>query len=113
MEGADSAWSIRQTFPQVTAICFASDMMAIAALYRFQRLGLNVPRDISLVGYDDIYATAFLNPSLTTIQRSHFFGTGIAELLLEMLQGKPGRRQRFAAQLISRESVSSAPNSNT
>jgi len=50
-----------------TGLFVANDEMAVAALSRFQTLGLNVPHDVSVVAYDDIKAGAFSAPPLTTV----------------------------------------------
>lgn len=50
-----------------TAIFCASDPIAIGALRALQEHNINVPNDISLVGFDDIKAASFTNPPLTTI----------------------------------------------
>ena len=50
-----------------SAIFCASDPIAIGALRALQEHNLSVPRDISLVGFDDIKAASFTNPPLTTI----------------------------------------------
>jgi LacI family transcriptional regulator len=51
-----------------TGLFVANDDMAIAALSRFQSAGLQVPRDVSIVAYDDIKAGAFSSPPLTTVR---------------------------------------------
>ena len=51
-----------------TAIFTHNDILATAAIRAIQDSGLNVPDDISVVGYDDIVSSAYLNPRLTTIK---------------------------------------------
>ena len=50
-----------------TAIVFASDLMAIAGVGAAHRLGLAVPRDLSVTGFDDTLMAAHVTPSLTTV----------------------------------------------
>lgn len=50
-----------------TAVVAANDMMALGALGEFRAAGLDVPRDISVVGFDDIAFAALSNPPLTTV----------------------------------------------
>jgi LacI family transcriptional regulator len=52
-----------------TAVFAAADMMAIGAIRAVQAAGLNVPRDVSVVGFDDIDIAPLLSPSLTTIRQ--------------------------------------------
>lgn len=50
-----------------TAVVTANDMTALGALGEFRAAGLDVPRDISLIGFDDIAFAALANPPLTTV----------------------------------------------
>lgn len=52
-----------------TAIFCCNDMMAIGAIRAAADLGLSVPRDVSIVGFDDIALSAFMNPALTTVHQ--------------------------------------------
>jgi LacI family transcriptional regulator len=70
-----------------SAVFVCNDMMAIGALHAAHQSGLQVPRDLSLVGFDDIELAAFTMPPLTTIaQPKEAIGTGAASLLLERLR---------------------------
>jgi LacI family transcriptional regulator len=55
--------------PLPTAIICENDWMALGAMRELERLGLNVPKDISLVGHDDLWICEQLNPQLTSIRR--------------------------------------------
>nr|MDQ3321939.1 substrate-binding domain-containing protein [Acidobacteriota bacterium] len=50
-----------------TAVVAANDLMAFGAISEFGRSGLNVPRDISVVGFDDIAFSSLIEPALTTV----------------------------------------------
>ena len=50
-----------------TAVLAANDLMALGAMHEFRSSGLSIPRDISLVGFDDITFAALSNPPLTTV----------------------------------------------
>lgn len=54
----------------VTAIVCGSDVMAAGALEAIRSLGLTVPSDISVVGYDDVFWAALTNPPLTTVRQA-------------------------------------------
>jgi LacI family transcriptional regulator len=78
-----------------SAVCCANDLSALGALHVAQMRGLHVPRDLSIVGFDDIDEAALATPPLTTFsQPPRLVGTVIAETLLERLQGRtqPTRR---------------------
>ena len=53
--------------PLPTAVFAASDPIAIGAMRAFYKYDYRVPDDVSIIGFDDISAAAFLNPPLTTI----------------------------------------------
>ncbi|WP_327319448.1 LacI family DNA-binding transcriptional regulator [Streptomyces sp. NBC_01235] len=55
--------------PDVTAVFAANDEMAIGLVRAFVEVGLTVPHDVSVVGFDDIPAAAYLSPPLTTLRQ--------------------------------------------
>lgn len=72
----------------VTAIFCFGDEMALGAMRSIADAGLECPRDISLVGFDDIRFAAFSSPRLTTLaQPRHRIGRNTVELLLDRLRG--------------------------
>jgi LacI family transcriptional regulator len=50
-----------------TAVVAANDLMAFGAISEFHRAALNVPRDVSVVGFDDIAFSSLIEPALTTV----------------------------------------------
>ena len=50
-----------------TAVVAANDMMALGAMQQFRAAGLTIPRDISIIGFDDIAFAALSDPPLTTV----------------------------------------------
>jgi DNA-binding LacI/PurR family transcriptional regulator len=72
-----------------SAIFVASDTMALGAYEAVRELGLEIPRDVSLVGYDDLAPVAVLQPPLTTLRTSFYeFGRLAAQLLLNLVEGR-------------------------
>ena len=70
-----------------TAVFAFNDVSAIGAIRALVEMGLRVPADVSVLGFDDIYAAAFHNPALTTIRQPLFeMGSLAAETLLERLK---------------------------
>jgi LacI family transcriptional regulator len=70
-----------------TALFAFNDISAIGAIRAFEESGLRVPADISVLGFDDIYAAEFHNPALTTIRQPLFeMGRLAAETLLANLK---------------------------
>jgi DNA-binding LacI/PurR family transcriptional regulator len=78
-----------------TAVFAASDVLAIGALSAARSLGLQVPGDVSVAGFDDIEYAAFSQPALTTVRvQGYEIGEMAVKLLLEMIQeDKPQVRQ--------------------
>jgi LacI family transcriptional regulator len=71
-----------------TAVFAFNDISAIGAIRALEEMGLRVPADVSVLGFDDIYAAAFHNPALTTIRQPLFeMGSLAARTLLERLAG--------------------------
>ena len=56
--------------PGVTAIIAYNDLMAIGALRAVRARGGQVPRDVSVIGFDDVDVAAYVEPPLTTISQS-------------------------------------------
>ncbi|SIT05733.1 transcriptional regulator, LacI family [Alicyclobacillus vulcanalis] len=86
----------------------ANDLMAIGALQAAAKLGIEVPRDVAVVGYDNIPTAGYVSPSLTTIEQpSYEMGASAFELLFEQLtddsvQGV--RKAKFEPRLVVRHS---------
>ncbi|MDJ0042386.1 DNA-binding transcriptional regulator CytR [Pantoea allii] len=65
-----------------------SDIMAIGAISQAKRMGLRVPEDLSVVGFDDIELSRYCEPPLTTVKQPCFeIGREAVRLLLNELQG--------------------------
>ena len=74
-----------------TAIFACNDIMAIGAICAAVELGLRVPEDLSVVGYDDIPLASYSNPPLTTVaQPIYDMGVTAASMLLERLHDPSG-----------------------
>ncbi len=93
---------------EITALFCASDIMAIGAIRGIKDMGLSVPEDISVIGFDDIVLASYVTPELTTIaQNMERIGFEAAELLADIIgnQGKSNYRKVSPHQLKIRESV--------
>jgi LacI family transcriptional regulator len=91
-----------------TALVSFNDVAAIGAIRGLQDAGLRVPADVSVIGFDDIKAAAYINPSLTTIRQplAHM-GRTAAECILNRLHHKESFREQIAVEptLVVREST--------
>lgn len=94
-----------------TAIFAASDALAIGAYRALAEAGLRVPDDISVIGFDNIEASAFTTPPLTTVNQPFTeLGHEAFSLLLNMLDGKAKNPPNvlLPAEIILRESTGRA-----
>jgi len=72
-----------------TAIFAGADIAALGVLRAAEELGLRVPEDLSVAGYDNIYMSTIGRISLTTIDQSaQLTGSRSARLLLERIDGR-------------------------
>lgn len=79
---------LREVGKRVDAVFVAGDLMTLGALAAINEAGLHVPRDVSVVGFDDMPWASALNPPLTTIaQPVTAMGQTAARLLLERIDG--------------------------
>lgn len=86
--GAGATAQLLQQQGRPTAIVFANDVMAIAGLSYAQSVGIRVPEDLSITGYDNTELASFINPPLTTISTDPVrWGRVAAQVLLDLLNG--------------------------
>jgi LacI family transcriptional regulator len=114
-----NSWSPELGYPPVrellartrdfTAIFCFNDTAAIGAIRAIEDVGLSCPRDISVIGFDDIIVAEYYNPRLTTIRQPlHKMGWTAAQLLVNRIQSPnepfPGDVW-FEPELVVREST--------
>lgn len=78
--------ALMRAHPDVTAIVCQTDIMAVGTCRALHTMGLSIPGDVSVVGYDDMQLVADLTPSLTTV-RAPFHDVG--ELAGRIAVGQP------------------------
>ena len=91
-----------------TAIFAGSDQQALGVYETARQRGLRIPRDLSVVGFDDLPAARWVSPPLTTVRQPLAdMGRVAAEMLGSLIDGVPLRSQRveLATELIVREST--------
>ena len=90
-----------------TAVFAANDQMALGLIHAFRDAGLDVPRDVSVVGFDDIPEAAHFWPPLTTVRQDFAeIGRRAVALLLGELRGElPLNHDQILPELIVREST--------
>lgn len=95
----------------VTALVAFNDLVAIGALSRLQQMGLSVPRDVSIVGCDDVPVAAFIGPPLTTVSLpKEELGKAAWATLRQLMDGQSVKNEQWLpSQLTIRESTAAAP----
>jgi DNA-binding LacI/PurR family transcriptional regulator len=91
-----------------TAVIVANDMMALGAMQEFKSAGLMVPRDISIVGFDDIAFASLSDPPLTTVCSPRVeIGRRAIEALMSTIENKNlgGVELSIPTYLITRKST--------
>lgn len=86
--GESAARVLLQESPAVTAIVCFNDLTAIGTLRALRAIGRRVPGDVSVVGFDDIAAAAWVDPPLTTVgQQKSAMGRWAVERVLQAIDG--------------------------
>lgn len=89
-----------------TAILCASDMIALNTVKKLQALGLDVPGQVSVIGYDGIPLTKYAHPPLTTVSQNGVeVGRQAFRLLQALLRGERISQLTLRPQLIVRDST--------
>lgn len=87
--GYDAAMTLMQAGRDFTALMAFNDKSAIGAIRAIQDKGLSVPKDVSVIGVDDLQISAFTSPRLTTIRQPlREMGVTAASALLRLIQGE-------------------------
>ena len=87
------------------AVFAASDMIALGAMKCLRKAGIEMPRQISVVGFDDIPAAAYAGPSLTTVRQDTRVAARIlVEKLIAMINGEQVESQLLPMSMVIRGS---------
>jgi LacI family transcriptional regulator, galactose operon repressor len=109
--GHAAAKFIVDTALHPTAVFAANDCMAFGALSAFRELGLDVPRDVAVAGFDDIPMARYVNPGLTSVHVDFAeLGQRATDRLLAALRDTPHqpRRETVPTTLVVRRSCGAA-----
>ena len=121
VEAAEEAAREAMTrWPDTTALVCYNDLTAVGALRGLRALGLRVPTDVSVVGFDDIELAPFVDPPLTTVRQStDEMGRWAVSKLIEVVEAGTGsadaadgdqdaRTERMPVRLVVRASTAAA-----
>jgi LacI family transcriptional regulator len=110
-EGAAAAEAIMGHAHPPTALFCANDIQALGALFACQRLGLAVPGDVSIIGFDDLPMIRMANPPLATVHvPAQEMGEAAAGALVRVADlGEPIQSRALEAIVVARESIAAPP----
>jgi len=93
-----------------TAIFYSNDIMAIAGMSVLAELGLRVPDDVAIAGFDDISLASYVTPQLTSVHCEYrALGAAAAERLLELIGGAEVPRRMTFPSAVRHRGSSAAP----
>jgi LacI family transcriptional regulator len=95
-----------ETRVSFTALFVANDQMAYGARLALYRKGIRVPEDVSLIGFDDLPASLYTTPPLTTVrQPAYDIGMAAGGAMVRMIQGQEVSLPELPLQIVVREST--------
>ncbi|NRR31025.1 LacI family DNA-binding transcriptional regulator [Oxalobacteraceae bacterium] len=105
--GAQAMRQLHQGGQSFDAIFACSDLLAMTAINALRQDGVQVPRQVAVVGYDDIELASYFHPPLSSVQQPiRAAGRALVATLLELTEGRPASSVQLPTQLIVRASSS-------
>lgn len=107
--GKESLPLLLKKLPNMTALFAASDEMAIGAMSAAHQLGVKVPEELSIIGYDNLKIAEMCYPALTTVsQPLKDMGQTAGEILVNLIKGekKEAESRYMPFSIVERQSVS-------
>ncbi|OIJ43337.1 LacI family DNA-binding transcriptional regulator [Massilia timonae] len=102
--GAELMGQMMANMPDCDAVFCCNDDLAHGAVYHCQRHGVQIPQEIAVCGFNDLPASAWMMPSLTTIDTPRYqVGFEAASLLLQVIKGQEPERKRIDLGFTLRE----------
>lgn len=94
----------------VTAVFCYNDTVAVGALLACRDLGIAVPGQLSIMGYDDVELAQYVTPPLSSIHQPKLrMGEQAMRMVLDLIEGRPVQDQTLATELRVRRSTGLAP----
>lgn len=109
--GAEAFEALMEADPAITAVLCGNDVLAAGALRAARRMGLSVPGDVSVTGFDNIDLAEAVEPGLTTVHVPHRrMGAAAARALLALRDGRDAEDSgALATELVERASLAPPP----
>ena len=106
--GLNIADRILNSSRNLTAVFSTADIMAMGLIRRLKVLGVKIPDDMSVIGFDDVYITKLIDPGLTTVKQNIFLkGETSVKLILDCINGKQRGKQEIILpiEIVERDTV--------
>jgi LacI family transcriptional regulator len=106
--GYEAARQLLSTHPDMTALFASNDLMALGALRAAAEIGIKVPQQLSIVGFDDIELSSYVFPGMTTVGCSiRELGREAGRVLIDRIEnpGAPLKDVQLTPRLVLREST--------
>ena len=105
-EGEKAALQLLNETPGATAVQAVNDMVAIGAANVFLNQGLQIPRDLSMVGFGNILVAEHFRVPLTTIRQPKLrLGSAAMESMVRLMRGETPASKRLPAEIVIRAST--------
>jgi DNA-binding LacI/PurR family transcriptional regulator len=104
--GTEAVEELARRAVSYDAVFACSDLLAMTAINTLREHGKEVPRDIAVVGYDDIELSTYFHPPLTTIRQPiRAAGQALVDALLALVDGQTPASEQLPTELIVRSTV--------
>lgn len=104
-EGAAAIERLLDQGIQFDSVFAVTDLLAIGAIQTLQKRGLHVPNDVSVMGFDDLWACTCINPTLSTVRQDTTTAARVlVDTLAHLIDGEPVEMTRIPTVLVIRES---------
>ena len=104
-EGRKAAARLAAADRSFDAVFAVTDLIAIGAMHGLKADGINVPGDVSVVGFDDSPLAAYVTPALSTVrQNTRLAAEGLVRGIVGLIEGKPVESGLMEPSLVVRES---------
>ena len=104
-EGASAIERLLDQGIAFDSVFAVTDLLAIGAIQTLQKRGLDVPKDVSVMGFDDLWACTCINPTLSTVRQDTTTAARVlVDTLAKLIDGEPVEMTRIPTTLVIRES---------
>ncbi|RSZ59614.1 LacI family transcriptional regulator [Massilia atriviolacea] len=102
-DGAHAVHELARRGAAYDGLFACSDLLAMTAINALRTLGREVPRDVGVVGYDDIALASYFHPPLSTIRQPvRAAGEALVATLMAQIEGRPAASLQLPAELVVR-----------